>query len=319
MTQQARVGVALLNWNGGEFTIPCVESLIASELKPWRIVVADNASTDGSADAVASAFPDVPVIRNDRNLGFAGGTNVAVKALLADGADLVWILNNDTVVDPRCLGELVEEMGRDDGVAAVSAKIHYEQPRDVIWYAGATWSRWTFAAPHRGEREVDRGQFDQTEDVGFVSGCCMLVRATALRKVGLLDEAYVAYYEDADWCLRALHAGYRLRYVPSALLWHKVSASIRKNTLGQSGGFSSPFAYYLSTRNRIYVLRAHAGRPVPYLTALGALLVRCLYLSAGFLVLRRFDKLRAMWRGARDGFRSKAAPVSPPEAPERHA
>ena len=315
MTIQPKVGVALLNWNGGEFTIPCIESLLASEVKPWRIVVADNGSTDGSADTIAHAFPEVSVYRNECNLGFAGGTNVAVRALLAEGADLVWILNNDTVVDRHCLGELVLEMERDERVAASSAKIHFESPKDLIWYAGGNWSRWTLAAPHRGEGEVDGGQYDRTEDVGFVSGCCMLARASALRKVGLLDEAYVAYSEDADWCLRAQKAGYRLRYVPSALLWHKVSASIRKNTLGQSGGFSSPTAYYFATRNRIYVLRDHAGRPVPYLSALAALFLRCLYLSAGFVVLRRFGKLTAMWRGARDGFRRRGGSTGVPGTP----
>ena len=307
MTDRGKAGVALVNWNGGEFTIPCVESLLASEPPPWRIVVVDNASTDGSPDAIANRFPQVQLIRCDRNLGFAGGTNVAVRALLDAGADLIWILNNDTVVQPTCLDLLsreIEREGEGKPLAAVSAMILFQEPGDVIWYAGGNWSRWTLAAPHRGEGEVDRGQYDRPEDVGFLSGCCILARAEALRKIGLFDERFVAYHEDADWCLRALKAGYRLRYVPTAVLWHKVSASIRKNTLGRSRGFSSPRSYYLSTRNRIYVLRAHAGRPVPYLTALAALLLRGLFLSVGFLALGRLEKLTALWRGFRAGFRA---------------
>ncbi len=308
----ARVGVALLNWNGGEFTIPCVESLLASDLQPWRIVVVDNASTDGSPDAIAARFPEVRLIRNERNLGFAGGTNVAIRALLAEGADPIWILNNDTVVDPACLRELSLALERDPGVAAVTAKIYRESPPDVLWYGGGDWTRWSFAARHLGEGERDRGQCDRADDVSFMSGCCILVRAAALRQVGLLDERFFAYYEDGDWCLRASAKRLRLRYVPSAVLWHKGSASVRKNTLGQSVGFASPFALYLETRNRIWVLRDHAGRPVPYLTALAALGYRCLYLSAAFTVLRRFEKLRAVWRGVRDGFGPRSRPTYAP-------
>ena len=311
MSDQARVGVALLNWNGGEFTIPCIESLLASELPPWRIAVVDNASTDGSPDAIAARFPEVRLIRNERNLGFAAGTNAAVRALLAEGADPIWILNNDTVVHPACMCELAQELDRDPGVAAVSGKILCEKPSDVIWYGGGEWTRWSFAPVHRGEGEQDHGQCDRAEDVGFMSGCCILVRGAALRAVGLLDERYFAYNEDSDWCRRALKHGLRLRYVPKAVLWHKGSASVRKNTLGQSVGFASPFALHLETRNRIWVLRDHAGRPVPYLTALAALVYRCLYLSAAFTVLRRFEKLSAVWRGVRDGFGPRSRPNYP--------
>ncbi len=308
-SDQARVGVALLNWNGGEFTIPCVESLLASDLPPWRVVVVDNASTDGSPDVIAVRFPEILLIRNERNLGFAAGTNAAIRALLAAGADPIWILNNDTVVHPACLWELTRELDRDPGVAAVTAKIYRQEPSDVFWYAGGDWSRWSFAAEHRGEGERDHGQYDVAEDVDFMSGCCILARAATLREVGLLDERYFAYYEDGDWCLRALKKRRRLRYIPKAVLWHKGSASVRKNTLGQSVGFASPFALHLETRNRIWVIRDHAGRPMPYLTALAALAYRCLYLSAAFAVLRRFEKLRAVWRGVRDGFGPRSKPT----------
>ena len=306
----ARVGIALLNWNGGEFTIPCIESLLASELPPWRIAVVDNASTDGSPDAIAARFPEVLLIRNERNTGFAAGTNTAARALLAEGADPIWILNNDTIVDPACLRELTRELDRDPAAAAVSGKILREEPSDVIWYGGGKWTRWSFAPVHLGEGERDRGQCDRAEDVSFLSGCCILVRAAALRQAGLLDERYFAYYEDGEWCLRALRKGLRLRYVPQAVLWHKGSASVRKNTLGRSVGLTSPFALYLETRNRYRVIRDHAGRPVPYLTALAALGYRCLYLTAAFAVLRRFEKLRAVWRGAREGFGPRDRPTN---------
>jgi hypothetical protein len=208
-----RIGVVLLNWNGAEFTVPCLQSIFASVRRPWKIVVVDNVSTDGSPDLLESSFPTVTILRNPRNLGFAGGNNVGIRHLLAE-ADLVWILNNDTEVHPQCLGMLVAQLDADPGLAAVSGKILFASPPDRIWYTGAQWRWWSLTASHRGAMEQDVGQYNIPGDVGFISGCCMLVRAVDLKQVGALDERYFVYDEDAEWCLRALKAGLKLA-VPS--------------------------------------------------------------------------------------------------------
>jgi GT2 family glycosyltransferase len=302
-----KVGVILLNWNGGEFTIPCVESLLASDYQPWRILVFDNASTDGSPDQIARLFPEVFLIRSKQNLGFTGGNNAGIRELLRAGADLVWILNNDTIVDKRCLGTLVEQMQKEPDIAVATGKILYETPSNRIWYAGADWRYWFMTVPHRGALEIDDGQYDYPTDVDFISGCCMLARRWALERNGLFNERYFACVEDAEWCLRARRAGLRLRYVPQAILWHKVTASIRKNTTGKSAGTSSPLYYYLWTRNQIFMIRQHADRPRQWITALGYLLINRLYLSMGMIVLGRWNKLRALGRGIYDGLREDLA------------
>jgi GT2 family glycosyltransferase len=302
-----RVGVVLLNWNGYEFTSACIESLLASAFRPAQIMVFDNASTDDSPDRIMQSFPEVCVVRSDTNLGFTGGNNRGIQRLLATDTDLIWILNNDTVVDGRCLEILVAEMQRESDIAVATGKILFEAPPDMIWYAGANWRYWSLSAPHIGQLESDRGQYDRAADVGFVSGCCMLVRRSAFETVGLFDERFFAYSEDADWCLRARQAGLRLRYVPQAVLWHKVSASLRKNTLGTSAGKTSPYSYYLTTRNRLFIIRQYADRPWEWLTALVCLLGNCFYLSAGFIALRRWRKLSSLWRGVYDGFTQNLA------------
>ncbi|MFA5130670.1 MAG: glycosyltransferase family 2 protein [Patescibacteria group bacterium] len=299
----ASVGVALLNWNGGEMTAACVDSLRAGTLVPGRIVIVDNASVDGSAQWLAEKYLDVHFIRSEINRGFAGGNNMAIHYLLDAGVNFIWVLNNDTVVEKECLRLLLEAMRQDVNVAACSGKILYENPPDRIWYAGATWRHWSLKSPHRGALEIDRGQYERLEDVGFISGCCMFVRRSAFETVGLFDEAFFAYCEDADWCLRAQRAGLRLRYVPQAVLRHKVSASMKKMYKSIGGGTTSPFSLYLLFRNRGFIVRKHAREPFQMIIATSVLLADAAYYAAGLLVLRRWAKFAALVRGLWDGVR----------------
>ena len=298
-----RVGVALLNWNGGEFTLPCIRSVLTGSVRPWRVVVVDNGSTDGSPDRIAKAYPDVRVMRSTTNLGFTGGNNVAIRTLLQDGADLVWILNNDTIVDRECLANLIAGFDGGAEIGAVTGKILFEEPADRIWYGGARWRAWAFSVSHIGYGERDRGQHDVDHDVSFASGCCILASRACLADVGLLDDRYFAYWEDAEWSFRARSRGWRLRYAARATLRHRVSASLLKNTLAPSGGTASPFAHYLNQRNRLLFARQHARRPFQLCTSLLWTGVRTLYLAGGLAVLRRWDKLASLLRGTRDGLR----------------
>lgn len=299
----ASVGVALLNWNGGEMTAACIDSLLAGSLVPGRIVILDNASTDGSAQWLGDKYPDVHMIRNEINRGFTGGNNIAIRYLLDAGVDIVWVLNNDTVVEKDCLRLLVEAMRKDVSVAACSGKILYENPPDRIWYAGANWHHWSLKSPHRGALETDRGQYDRLEDVCFISGCCMFVRRSTFENVGLFDEAFFAYCEDADWCLRAQRAGLRLQYVPQAIVRHKVSASLRKMHKSVGGGTTSPYSLYILFRNRIFLIRKHARGPLQWMTSSLVLCIDAAYYSMGLLMLRRWAKLAALVRGLWDGIR----------------
>lgn len=299
--ERPRVGVVLLNWNGGEFTRPCIESLLGGEVAPWRILVFDNGSTDGSDDEIERVFPNVELVRSPENKGFAGGNNEGARVLLEQGADLIWILNNDTVVDRDCLKVLAEAYLEDTEVGALTGKILFEKPNDRIWYGGGGWRPGRFLTVHRGAGEKDEGQYDRTEDVGFVSGCSMLIPRRPIEEIGLFDERYFIYCEDAEWCLRAGRHGLRLRYVPAARLWHKVSATMRKNTVTESGGATSPMSYYLNHRNRLFYMRRYAKRPFQLFTSVSYQLFRAAYLAVALVLVRRWDKLRSLLRGVRDG------------------
>ena len=257
MNSVPKVGVALLNWNGYADTAVCLASLRASEFRPARVLVFDNGSTDGSAERLEAEFPEIELVRAGENLGFADGNDRAAQALLAAGMDYVWVLNNDTRVEPGCLGALVAAMEADPALGAASAKIWFMDARKPLCYAGARCRPWTFEVEWRGLWESDAGQYDQAEDVQILSGCCMLIRAETIRRIGLFNRKFFAYGEDLDWSLRARAAGIRLRYEPRAQLWHKMFGSSRKSGDSKPPK-SSPGVEYLLTRHRPGLVRLHA-------------------------------------------------------------
>lgn len=299
----ARVGVILLNWNTGNLTADCIRSLRDATMKPWRILVFDNGSTDGSPEWLIKEFPDIELMRSPTNLGYAAPNNRAAEKLLAEGANYLWFLNNDTRVEKRCLQALWEEMERDEKIAAASGKILFMHAPDVIQYAGAFWKPTVLRAPFRGLGEKDTGQYDTPCDTGMISGCCMFVRAPAWRHIGGFRENYFAYNEDTEWCLRAARLGYRLRYVPAAILWHALSAGTRKNWGLEQLRKAPPQQEYLQTRNSIFLNREHAKVPFQLVISLTDNIIRRLYRAAGLAVLGRWKSSLAILQGLVDGFR----------------
>ena len=285
------VAAVVLSWNRREDTLACLRSLAAAEPAP-HVIVVDNASTDGTSEAVRREFPAMELIENPTNLGFAEGNDVGIRRALAQGADHVLVLNNDTEVDVGFLAPLLEEAARRPDAGALSPKILFAEPSDVIWFAGAEYdARSGYNGRHRGYREADDGRFDAVVETGRVCGAAMLVPRDVLEKVGVFDPELFAYSEDTDWSLRAREAGYRHYVVPASRVWHKVSAA--------SGGESSPTAIYYDVRNALVVAERHAplgafGTWRRRLTIVGAHLVQVARAP------RRRECLVATWQGWRD-------------------
>ena len=303
MSAKQKIGVAVLNWNGYEDTAQCLISLRKSEVRPGIVLVFDNGSTDGSAARLKAEFPEIELMLSGDNLGFAEGNNRAVRRLLDAGMEYVWILNNDTKVEPDCLGALVRVLEGDPAVGAVSAKIWFMVENKPLCYAGATFDRWTFNTRFRGLRELDVGQYDVAEDADVFSGCCMLIRAEVVRRIGLFNRAFFAYAEDIDWSLRALEAGIRQRYEPRATLWHKMYGSSNKEGSREIPKSSSRVEFLLS-RNRFILVRLHTK---PWSVRRGFALVYHIFVrrlprAAGLLLLpgRRtvgIGILKGLWAG----------------------
>lgn len=240
--------IIVLNWNGLPDTVECVESCRTLTYSRFRLVIVDNGSTDGSASVVRKRFPDVEVIETGCNLGFAGGNNVGIRHALENGADCIWLLNNDTVVEPDTLSALVAVMEGDRKAGMVGSKIRYFDARDRLWYAGAFLDgRVPYRCGHRGLNEEDLGQYDDAGETGYVTGCSLLVRRELIEQIGLLDEGLFLYFEDTDWGARARSSGWKLLYAPQSLVLHKASATM--------GGMESPRMRYYLARNLLYFVR----------------------------------------------------------------
>ncbi len=175
------------------------------------------------------------------------------------------LLNSDVVADPAMIEKLLAALAEEPNAGAAAPLIYHAPPTDRIWYAGGRCRPWLAYSAHRAIRERDRGQFRSIEETGYLTGCCLLATADAWSKVGPLDERYFIYAEDADWCLRARAAGYKLLFVPTARLWHRVSAS--------SGGAMNPWKVYQRLRANVTLWSRHA-RGLSRLTWLPALLAQ---------------------------------------------
>jgi Predicted glycosyltransferases len=217
-----KVSVIIPVWNGREHLPGCLDALLAQDYPNFEIIAVDNASVDGSAELIAEKYPQVRLIRNICNLGFAGGCNVGLKA--AQG-DVLVLLNQDTVVLPGWLLALVEALQKPE-VGIVGCKILYPDGK-TIQHAGG-WIEWPLGlAHHYGKGELDQGQWDQHREVEYVTGAAMAFRRHLIDQIGGMDEGFwPGYFEDADFCFRAREIGYKILYIHEAVVLHKETTSI---------------------------------------------------------------------------------------------
>jgi GT2 family glycosyltransferase len=222
---QPLVYIIIVNWNGKDITLDCLNSLSRVSYRNTRIVVVDNASSDGSAEEIGKRFPNVTLLEMKENLRFARGTNVGLRYGLEHGADLFLLLNNDTTVDPEFLSAMVARITSSSSTGMVAPKIYYHGDPNRIWFSGGSISMWTGTMKHHGIREVDQGQYDTAGEIEYATGCCILTRRDVIEKVGMLDESFSMYTEDADWSMRVRMGGYAILFEPKAKVWHKLSVS----------------------------------------------------------------------------------------------
>jgi GT2 family glycosyltransferase len=293
------IAVVIVNWNGRSLLDACLGSILKQAPPPESIFLVDNGSTDGSVEHVRAAWPSVSVLETGgANLGFAGGNNVGIRAALAAGADAILLLNNDAQLLPGALDRLDSALQRGGpGVSAAAPKILYRSTPDIIWAAGGRFDWWRGVAVDRGLNERDTGQYDRAEAVQSATACCLLVRSEAFRDVGLLDETYFMYFEDADFSARLGRMGRKITYEPQARVLHDV--------FGSSGGAPdrpSRLALYYSTRNRALFITRHAPDPVRRLIAHGFTIASRVVRLLQALLGGRPGDASAIGRGLRDAY-----------------
>jgi len=287
-----RVAVITLNWNGRNDTIEWASSLGKLNYSNYSLVVVDNGSSDGSVAALREQYPELTVIENGRNLGYAEGFNVGLKYAYEQGADYILIMNNDTVAAPDCLTALVEMAETDPCIGFVSGKVYYYQEPNRLQTAGKLNHPILLVKELVGRNEIDTGQYDEVKEYDYLDDIYLLVRRRAYEETGGYDPSFFLYYEETDWCARVRRAGYKLVYTPEAKVWHKHGMS--------TGGEKSPTFVYYNARNQIVFMRrntssGHFARYLGYLaTSSPRRMLR-------WVKHRRFSLLSAYVRGVGSG------------------
>ena len=261
------VYIIVLNWNGWQDTIECIESCLKLTYPRYRILIVDNGSTDDSEFKLRQRFSGIDILQAGKNLGFAGGNNVGIRHALEQGAEYIWMLNNDTVVEPDSLSELVKVAEIDERTGIVGSKIYYYNEPQKIWFAGGIWDKNRSFTRHRGGNEIDTGQYDDISTVGFISGCSLLAKSSMIKNIGMMKEDYFLYWEDVDWNATAAEQGWKILFAPRSRIRHKVSSSINDK---------SPLQSYYFMRSGLLFFQRHAPlRSIPFFLRLMLYAINC--------------------------------------------
>lgn len=269
LMENPKVSIVILTWNQCDMTLTQLKGVAELDTKGFNaeMIVVDNGSTDDTIKLLSDyKLPNMSYkfIETGSNLGFAGGNNIGIKDAIDRGADYVISMNNDLILSKDILVKMVKLAESDKTIGLIAPKMYFAKgfefhkdrykPNEVgrvIWYAGGIIDWDNVYSLHRGVDEVDHGQYDKIEDTDYVNGACFLITKELVKKVGLIDETFFLYWEDADYSEKAKRAGFRVVYDPETSLGHMVSVST-----GKSG---SPSNDYFIIRNRLIFGLRYAG------------------------------------------------------------
>ena len=253
MPQECKLSIITVNYNGLKDTCVLIDSITFNE--DMEVIVVDNGSTENEASVLQEYYPNIKVIRSDKNLGFAGGNNLGIKA--AKGKYL-YLINNDTVFKEFNLGVLIKRLDSSPMIGMVCPKIRFAWDNNPIQFAGYTpLSPITIRNRAIGFGEEDKGQYDTPHQTPYAHGAAMMFKREVIDTVGLMPECYFLYYEEVDWSMMITRAGYEIWYEPASTIYHKES---------QSTGQKSPLRTYYITRNRLLLVKRNWSGFTKYLS-----------------------------------------------------
>jgi GT2 family glycosyltransferase len=294
MSRAPSVGVVTVNYNSARYIREFVSSLLAVDYPDLRLIVVDAGSHDGSEDVVQQ-FPGAHLIRAGQNIGIAGGNNVGAGYCVDEGLDYILFLNQDTQHCSDFLRTLVA--WADERTMVVPRILYAANPRLINTHAGDfDWTFGRFRNTYHGK--ADGPATRVRRDVQTASFCCMLVPASVFQAAGPLDERFFMYYEETDFLRRALDMGFRLQYVPEAVVYHEESAA-------SGGGWMTPFKCYYATRNRPYLMKKHARSRLRHALFTSYFCTTRLVHAARFAMARQWSIAWAMIRGLVDYYRGR--------------
>lgn len=275
-TGNPKVFAIIVNYNGWQDTIKCLESLNSQNYQNLETIVVDNGSTDESLARINDCLDKIHsgkfhLITNPTNTGYSGGNNIGILAAFKRQADYFFLLNNDATIDKNCVGELVDFAQKNKNAGIVAPLILRENQPDTIWFGGGKFS-WLSGGRHLNTRKKPANIPPEPKKIDFATGCAMLISRDAFKRIGFLEEEFFLYYEDIDWCLSARKAGIGIFLLPSALVRHKESSSARK--------LGNPTIHYYHFRNILYL----ASRQAPFL------IKYAIYVWSGYVYTKQLIK-----------------------------
>lgn len=296
-----RIAIILINWNSFDTTNDCINSLNLVTDRDFDIIVVDNASIDNSGDQIKELHPHIILLKSLVNAGFTGGNNIGFRYSIAHNYEFSLMQNNDTFVEPDYLTPLINYMDEHPNTGVAQPRIFYHHNRNLIWDGGSYINHFLGHTYTKGVGKASSEIYNFEKEVDWITGCAFFVRNSILKQSGLLAENMFMQWEDVDLSFRIKKLGYNMAYVPSSVIYHIASSSLKSQTKGKEG-FLNPAAHYRNIRNRIWILK----RYTPWYFAPSAIAFNFFYilLVIGYFALRRrFVKLNEVLRGVRDGLK----------------
>lgn len=302
-TPDISVAIILVNWNGLKFTRACLSSLKKVDFPNFRVIVVDNASEGNEGQILEAEFPEVLLIQSKENLGFTGGNNLGIRKALEMGFSHLMLLNNDTEVEADFLGNMVLKIKESTRIGIVQPLICFLDKPQKIWSAGGRWSS-LFSRAITLEDRKNLEDFSLSDrKLDWATGCCMLLSREAILDAGLLHEQYFAYFEDVEWSLRFREKDYEIHLASQAKIYHEAGASSKQK---HAEGMLSPRVFYFHVRNQFYLIRSKNQFPI---FAYGYHSARFSIWMIYFLIRGRFQKLKAVAKGIKDGLSTELKPA----------
>jgi GT2 family glycosyltransferase len=285
--------VVILNMNLKDDTIVLIDSLLQAGLLAHQIILVDNGSKDGSVNTIQDRYGNqISIIANEMNMGFAIGSNQGFERAMELGADWVLLINNDTVVPEDFFVQFEDFISSNSPITIFAPVIFYYDQSEVIWHMGATRIPGTILAHNLYHGKKLSKNLPPIISVDFISGCAMFIKSEVVKKIGLFDPRFFAYWEEIDFCCRARAAGYKIGILTRTKMWHKVAMTARKDR---------PKRRYLYTRNMIYYSRKNAkGLQKPVMAAY--LLIRFGVTLIKDTFSQRKELIQPMVEGWKDGW-----------------
>lgn len=247
-----KIGIIIVNYNGANYQNDALRTIYASSYQNFEVIIVDSDSKDNSIALAEKEYPQIHYLLQNENVGVAKGNNIGIKYAIEElNVEYILLINNDIELDINTLSELINKAS--EKIITVP-KIYYYDPHDMLWFAGGEmyWNKGE--SGHIGNFKTDKGQYDEEKIIGYSPTCCMLIHRKVFEEIGAIDETVFMYFDDTDLCVRMNDAGFKIKYIPSAFMWHKVSST--------GGGMDSKVYVYYNFRNKFYFMNKYKDRLV---------------------------------------------------------